>query len=297
MSSLFLAAPLQGYTERPFRNAHASAIGGVHEYYAPFARLEKGEIRNRDLKDLTGACNATVPQLLAKTPDELRCLAEAILPLGFTRLDLNLGCPFPKVTDSGYGAALLDNPSALSVLLEAFSAIPAVLSVKMRLPQNPLHLNDLALRLNDIPLIRIVMHPRTASQQYSGNADMLSFQRFSEASKHSVIFNGNITTADEASVNDNRVMVGRGLLANPMLPLEIQGLKLSSEKRRQYFSQFHKALMDNLSETQQPLLKLKPLWDFLLPDSSPKLRKKIIKSKTLDEYSQFVTELIDSFFL
>ena len=73
-------APLQGYTEAIYRNAHATCFGGVDIYYTPFVRLEKGNFRKRDIRDIEPDNNHVphlVPQLLASSPEK----AETILSL------------------------------------------------------------------------------------------------------------------------------------------------------------------------------------------------------------------------
>ena len=66
-------APLQGYTDAVYRRAHHECVGGVDEYYTPFVRIEKGEVRRKDLRDTDPEANAGVstgPQVIAKDGDE-----------------------------------------------------------------------------------------------------------------------------------------------------------------------------------------------------------------------------------
>ena len=72
------AAPLQGFTEAAWRNAHEQTFGGVDAYYTPFIRLEKGEIRNKDKREVLPQQNTVshlIPQLVASEPEELNQLA------------------------------------------------------------------------------------------------------------------------------------------------------------------------------------------------------------------------------
>ena len=91
-------APLQGYTDSVYREAHTRVFGGVDTYYTPFVRIEKGGFRNKDLKDI--ACDRNrqvhvVPQLIASTPDEFRSIVRLFQENGYREADINLGCPFP----------------------------------------------------------------------------------------------------------------------------------------------------------------------------------------------------------
>lgn len=72
------AAPLQGFTEAPWRNFHEEVFGGIDAYYTPFVRIERGGFRNRDVRDIAPENNTVshvVPQLIASTPVELERLA------------------------------------------------------------------------------------------------------------------------------------------------------------------------------------------------------------------------------
>lgn len=79
------AAPLQGFTEAVWRNAHAEAFGGIDAYYSPFVRLEKGDFRNKDRRDVAPENNRGVhliPQLVAGEVDELCKITDFLVELG-----------------------------------------------------------------------------------------------------------------------------------------------------------------------------------------------------------------------
>ncbi len=71
------AAPLQGFTEAPWRNLHQEVFGGIDAYYTPFVRIERGEFRNKDVREIASGNNTVsrlIPQLIASTPAELERL-------------------------------------------------------------------------------------------------------------------------------------------------------------------------------------------------------------------------------
>ena len=85
-------APLQGYTDSVYREAHTRVFGGVDTYYTPFVRIEKGGFRNKDLKDI--ACDRNrqvhvVPQLIASTPDEFRSIVRLFQENGYRQAPEN----------------------------------------------------------------------------------------------------------------------------------------------------------------------------------------------------------------
>jgi len=288
-------APLQGYTEAFYRRAHHAAIGGVDEYVTPFLRLEKNELRTKDLRELEQNPPNTVPQILVKSPEELETLIAPIEKAGFSKVDLNFGCPFPKVTQHGYGAGILPFPEAVRAVLSVLSNYPEIVfSVKMRIGLNSAdELPPLIPLLNDAPLRHVTVHPRLGHQQYNGDLDMETFCFFVQNSVHPVIYNGDIRTVEDAAPYHD-VMIGRGLLANPLLALEIQEGPIAVSRRLELLTAFHKALVTELQDIEQPLQKLKTVWDYFLPNAEPHLRKKLLKSRTIDDYLALAPFVIES---
>lgn len=137
MKIKILFAPLQGYTTGPYRKAHAKIFGGVDAYYAPFLRIENGQPREKDLRDLespdidgianansvgnadaTGADYKVVPQIIANSVHEFKTLAEALLQKGFSEIDFNMGCPFPMQVNRHRGAGILGDVHAVQEIMD-----------------------------------------------------------------------------------------------------------------------------------------------------------------------------------
>lgn len=297
-------APLQGYTDRIYREAHAQVFGGVETYYTPFVRLEKGIIRNKDLRDIAFAENnqeRIVPQLIAAVPDELRQIAGVFNQQGYKRADINLGCPFPMQARLHRGAGILPYPEEVAALLNVIQEFPDIrFSVKLRLgwalPDEVLALLPL---LADFPLSHITLHPRIGTQQYKGKVDLEGFSRFYEAChcRIPLFYNGDLLTeADIVSVAERfprlqGVMLGRGLLATPWLATEyVSDSRLTATEKREKLRTFHSLLLQGYAGhleggEHQILDKLKTIWDYLLPEAEKKFLKKIVKSKSLAEYT------------
>ena len=131
------AAPLQGFTETAWRNAHEQSFGGIDAYYTPFIRLEKGVIRNKDKRDVSPDENTVshlIPQIIASDAEELEQLVVFLLVQGYREIDVNMGCPFPLIVRRGKGSGILPYPEKVAVLLDAMKRFPEVcFSVKMRL--------------------------------------------------------------------------------------------------------------------------------------------------------------------
>ena len=292
------AAPLQGYTDRFFRNAHFTEIGGIEEYYTPFLRMEQHSIREKELADVEKEKNfspATVPQILVKSGAELAFFAEELGNKGkWKRIDLNFGCPYVPVVKRGYGAGVLEDRYAMEEILKATEKYPHIaFSVRCRLPEmdeNILHI------LQDYKLKHIVLHPRKASQEYKGEPDKDAFYRFlAYGGKNPLVCNGDINTLSDVPENTDMIMLGRGLLRDPLLARKIAGEIFSPEEENSLCKKFHSSyvsfLLEGTKKAEEKLPKLKTFWEYFLPHKDKKIRKKLFKCRTFEEYKVLAEEL------
>ena len=296
-------APLQGFTESAYRLAHSKFAPGIHTYYTPFLRLEKGDVRAKDLRDLqTEHPYHLVPQIIVRDVEEFNLLIKTVTDLGFNEIDINMGCPYPMQTKSGRGSGLLPQPEKVREILDAVSQASAAtstkFSIKMRLgltsPEECLQLLPL---LNSAPLAHITLHPRVGIQQYKGALDFETFDKFYSECKLPLIFNGDITDLKQIQYIETRypklagIMIGRGLLANPILAAQYAGLPCgtATETLLKIHADIAADYARRLQGNAQILDKIRPFWTYV--DLSKKTRKKIEKSKTLEEYLKAVNEL------
>lgn len=233
---LIFAAPLQGFTDVRFRRWHFDHHGGVAEYYAPFARLEHGRIRKKERRDILPDRNRgvpTVPQVIASSRDELAVLSDAIQHMGWNRIDINMGCPFPMQVAAGRGSGILPHPDRVEQLLREVETRPEVqFSVKMRLGlHDRMECLDLLPILNDSRLMQVTLHPRLGTQQYKGEVDMEAFSLFYDECRKPLVYNGDIRTTEDIKKLSKKlpklsaVMVGRGLIDNPTLSSQWEALQ------------------------------------------------------------------------
>ena len=278
MTDMYIAfAPLQGYTDAVYRRAHRECVGGVDEYYTPFVRIEKGEVRKKDLRDIDPAANTgvpTVPQVIAKDGEEFARLCDVVQGLGWRRIDLNMGCPFPMQVKAGRGSGLLQHP--------------------------------------EMPLVHVTLHPRMGRQQYKGTVDKDAFWRFVHGCRHPMVYNGDIsldTPLGQMQASDGfpdlweqrtdevdgskikGVMIGRGLLARPWMthtppPFGSPSPKLGEELVKQMHERIYRHAVENLCGDSQILSHLHAFWEYLEIDR--KHKKAIMKSSTLSRYNEAV---------
>lgn len=304
-----MAAPLQGFTEAPFRHFHAMIYGSEKtiSYYSPFMRVEKGETRRRDLRDISSPLNTNhmlVPQVIAAQANEFRVLVNSVLKAGYSSVDLNAGCPFSPQVHRGRGAGLLGAERALEEIADAMGQYPGVnFSLKMRLgvsEQN--EWMTLAPVINRMPLTHVTLHPRTAIQQYSGELQLDHVGEFVNEVQHPVIFNGELhTPADIENVRRRfpliaGVMAGRGLLMRPSLFVEyLTGCEWDEAKQRIHVLKLHNAILNHLATTlcgdHQVLSKIKPMWEYFAAPFPRKSVKPVLKSRTLSAYLSAVAQM------
>ena len=299
-------APLQGYTDYIYRNLHNEHFGAIDTYYTPFIRLEKNTFRAKDLRDIEPKHNFApiTPQLIAATPFELLQISKCLVEKGYKNIDINLGCPHPPMASRHKGAVLLAHPSELTLLLKTLEQMPHIrFSLKLRLGwENPDDTLRLIPILEQYPFHHVTIHARTAKQQYKGTPDENAFARIYDRINLPLFYNGDITTIEDITHLITRyprlrgVMIGRGLLANPLLALEYKEKTIIpiTEKREKYYNhhkQMYIQYAEHLGETPQLLRRLKEIWQYHLLHADKKLRKQIIKSKNLIDYNKAVERL------
>lgn len=306
-------APLQGYTDAVYRRAHARIFGGIETYYSPFVRMEHGEIRRKDARDIDPENNSglhLIPQLIAPDADKLEHIMSLFIEKGYREADINLGCPFPTLARRHNGAGMLPYPEEVKALLsKAIGRHPDIrFSVKLRLGWEQAE-ECLALLplFNGLPLTHITLHPRLGRQQYKGEVDLEGFNAFYEGCNKPLYYNGDLLTAEEIRTITARfpklagIVIGRGLLANPALALEYrQGAPISSDEMAKKVGQLHTEVFNNYQEQlqggdKQLLMKMKNFWEYLLPDGDRKSRKTIHKTTKLSNYLAAVSNLLGTY--
>ena len=289
----FEFAPLEGVTDAVYRRTHRRFYPGIARYYTPFISPTQNHILTpRDKRELAPENNPSVPlvpQLLGKSADDLLWAMRELSAMGYDEVNLNLGCPSGTVTAKGKGAGALADPEALDRLLDAlFSAAPLAISVKTRLGmKRPEEFFALLEVFNRYPIRRLILHPRTAAQQYTGAADKELFARAAERTALPLCYNGDLFTAEDIARFRERfpdirmLMLGRGLVADP-------GLLSSGDAET--LTLFHDALCREypvvFGSENSALHRMKAIWAFMIkrfPDGE-KWNKQLIKTKRWLDY-------------
>lgn len=307
-------APLQGSTDFDFRITLAELIGGIDKYFIPYLSYGKGrEIKRSQLRDVFPENNTdlpVVPQVLFSDTDELIDLISILIDYGYQEINLNLGCPYPMVTNKGRGAAWLTKPEVLEqVLNQLFSRdFKVQFTVKMRSgmddPNDAVRIFEV---LNKFPLGEVIFHPRTADQMYNGKANPQIFAEAQKVVKHSLIYNGDICSVDDLLVLKELLpaqdawMIGRGLLSNPFLARQLKGEEFSRTEMRRTLELFHQKMFERYSMRLDGmghiLTKMTQFWEYFSEsfDNPHKALKLVKKSKNLQKYNAAVAEIFRNY--
>lgn len=298
-------APLQGYTDSIFRKLHAEIFGGVDKYYTPFIRVERGDFRKKDIRELpdeTELC--TIPQIIASTkPEDIEKMVAMLEEKGYKEVNINMGCPFPMIAKHGMGSGLLADKEAVKAMIKVLEAHPSMnFSLKTRLgydDENQIfEMTDI---INNFPFTEVTMHPRIAKDQYSGDINHPKFAEFAKVCKHPLIYNGDVTTLDDINKISTvyptlkGIMIGRGLLMNPALASEYKnGVIMSDKEKKDKSKQLIKKLFTQCEELmngeEQSVAHVKAYFEYLLPDIEKRNRKKVLKANKAEKLRGAIAE-------
>lgn len=302
-------APLQTYTDYHFRNAHQAVYGGVDKFYAPYLKMNNdGTIKTAPKIDVLPKNNplaSVVPQLMACSAEDFFIMADYLQELGYTEVNWNMGCPYPMVTNRNLGAGILNKPDDLKRLLDVIvPKLTMQLGIKMRMGMDSTaEIMDVLPGLNDYPLTEIIIHARYAKQLYNGSCDHDQFAQCIGLTKHSLTYNGDITSADELEALQRKFpsitnwMIGRGAMVNPAIFEEIKTQQFDdSETYRSrlltFSTQLETSLVQCNPDKGYALSKLKSYWEYLADGLSDgtQLYRKVKKAKTLGELNDHLQE-------
>lgn len=222
----FLLAPMAGITNSPFRRLmrkHGSSV--VISELVSANGIEYASARTMELLKFHESERPVGLQIFGEDETNIVKACKVVEALGADFVDLNLGCPVPKVVKKGAGSAMCRNPAGLYVILKAMVAsvkIPVTIKIRTGWEQSQRNANEVVTAASDAGVQWVAIHGRTRAQGYSGNADWDFIGNVKAKSPLPIIGNGDVTTAEQAverykTYGVDAVMIGRGALRNPFL--------------------------------------------------------------------------------
>lgn len=206
----------------------------------------------------------------------------------FDFVDINMGCPAPKIVKNGDGSALMKNiPLAQEIVRACKRAFKKPVSVKMRLGFDENNAVMFAKAMEEAGADAITVHGRTREMMYSGKADYEAIAEVVRAVKIPVIANGDVV--DRESLNEilktgaSSVMVGRGALGRPWIFTELKNKKIKINKLEIIKKHINLLKKYYKNEFLAKYMKKHILWYLKNEKDSTEIKKKISFSKTLEE--------------
>jgi len=250
-------APLEGVTDEIYRRAHFDLFKGVSKYFIPFiSPTQHMTFSSREQRSIAPEYNAgipAVPQVLTKDAGHFLMMAEHLMNLGYKEVNLNLGCPSGTVTAKGKGSGLLRDLDTLKLFLdEIYARVPLPVSIKTRIGfESADEWPRLFEVFMDYPISELIVHPRTRQQFYKGNPHESLFRPVSEQEEIPSVYNGDLFLESDCRrimslyPKTKALMLGRGLIANPMLAETLSGgRKLTIESLRAFHERLFRDYMD-----------------------------------------------------
>lgn len=297
-NNIFLA-PLAGFTDFSLRSICYDLGAGL--CFTEMVSAKGLTYNNQNTKDLLlTADNEYIKavQLFGSEPDILRRACESRDLEKFDIIDINMGCPVPKVFNNGEGSKLLDNiPLAQSIVKECVKSGKTI-TVKMRLgTQRPnFAALDLAKAVEQAGASMVTVHGRYRDDYYRGEIDYDKIAQIKCALKIPVIANGNIFSVKDAELcldktGADGVMLARGALSKPWLFSEIQGIPV--ENKKEVINRHIDLLLTKYSDQRVAVILRKQLALYVLGQrDAKKYKQQAFEATSTKELKQIINNLV-----
>ena len=299
-------APMSGVTNRTMRALYKPFGFGltVTEFVSSNA-LQYGSKRTMEMIDQHGVERPVSTQLWGNDPAVMAYAAKVVRECGADIVDINFGCPAPKVTKTEGGSACLRDPQRCEAIMKAVvEAVDCPVTMKMRLgwTESTLVFIDVAKRAQSVGVQALTLHARTAKQFYKGKADWDQISRLKEAVDIPVIGNGDLSDPYEALARMREsgvdaVMLGRAILGNPWLASRLAALMEGREahthpeavERLRFAQRHYRIMVEELGEARAVPQMRKHLSYYLKGFAgASELREKVMRTVTAAETLELV---------
>lgn len=217
-------APLAGVADRAFREL-CRGYGAAYTVceMASAKGISLGDKKSAELLSITETERPAGSQIFGNSPETMAIAAKKALEFNPDFIDINMGCPAPKVASSGGGALLMKNPVLAADIVKAVveaSTVPVTVKMRSGWDDNNINAVELAKRCEDAGASAITVHGRTKVQMYAPPVNTDIIKQVKEAVKIPVIGNGDVIDGPSAArlmeeTGCDMVMIGRGALGRP----------------------------------------------------------------------------------
>ena len=219
-------APMAGVTDKPYRTiCMEMGCGLVYSEMVSAKGLFYNSANTEKLMDCESGCGPYAIQLFGSEPEIMAGMAKKIEDMPFDIIDVNMGCPAPKIVKNGDGSALMKNVSLAGEIISAMvqsQKKPVTVKFRKGFDEETINAVEFAKAMEKAGAAAVAVHGRTREQYYSGKADWDIIKEVKKAVKIPVIGNGDVDSPQKAKelfehTGCDAIMIGRGAQGNPWI--------------------------------------------------------------------------------
>ena len=302
----YYLAPMEGITGHIYRNAYNKYFNNMDKFFTPFITPNTSKsFKTKELRDILPENNSglnVVPQILTNDSEGFINTSMKLKELGYKEVNLNLGCPSGTVVSKYRGSGFLAKREELDKFLdEIFKISDLKISIKTRIGKDrPEEFYELIKIYNKYPLKELIIHPRTREDFYGNKHNLEIFNDALNLSNSPVCYNGDIFTTEDHNKfvnnfpNVEKVMIGRGILANPGLLDEIkENIVLDKNILKEFHDEIFTNYRNAFNEDKNAIYRMKELWGYMIYifSDNKKYIKRIKKAQKIEDYNEAVLSL------
>lgn len=302
-------APMEGITGYHFRLTHNRWFGGIDQYYLPFlSPTHTHSFSKKEWQDVLPENNEglrVIPQILTRVADDFLWAASDLAALGYTEINLNLGCPSGTVVAKGKGSGFLGTPQELNKFLDRiFTSCSLKISVKTRLGlHDPEEFYPLLELFQQYPIHELIIHPRVQKEFYKFPVHRDFFTSIFPNCTLLICYNGDLATAEQCAQTRDQfpslqsIMLGRGLIGDPALARKVNGgAPADIETLRAFHDDLYERYCISFNSRHNAMMRMKELWFYLIGlfDDNEKAAKALRKASDHTVFEARVSDIFQN---